>query len=219
MSWIQQTLIWSYGSVNTLLTGLVWAYKLDNVNDSSWNSRTLVNTGSTTFWTWLVGNCATFWASNTTKKLNYVGATGISDDFAFSTWFRTTTTGVINSPTQIVYGTNRQIDFIYDWANTRVAIWSGAFATSLTPTQAISANTWYHMLISCSSSTIEVFFNNTSLWTLANTATTGKTDWFYLGGQNSWFDQWDRDSTYLWSRALTSTERSTLYNGGAWYEF
>lgn len=216
---IVQGLIASYGWINTLLTGVVASYKLDNENDTSGNSRTLVNTGSTTFWAGLIGNCATFWSSNTTKKLNYVWSTGITGDFAFSTWFRTTTAGVINCPTQIVYWTNRQIDFIYDGANTRVAIWTGNFATTLTPAQAISANTWYHMLLNCSSGTIEIFFNNVSKWTIANTATSGRTDWFYLWGQNSWFDQWDRDSTYLWNRSLTSTERAILYNSWSWYEF
>ena len=218
MSWIIQWLIASYSS-NSLLSGLVWAYKLDNANDTSWNSRNLTATWGVSYGAWLVWNCAIFTPPNTTGKLNYVGSTGITSDFAFSTWFRTTSTGVINCPTQLVFWTTNQIDFIYDGANTRLALWTWAFASSITPAQAISSNTWYHMLLNCSSWTVEIFFNNVSKGTLANTATSGKTDWFYLGWQNSWYDQWYRDSTYFWNRSLTANERATLYNSWSWYEF
>lgn len=209
-----------------LNTNIVAYWKLDessgNASDSVW-SNTLINTWTVTYWICKINNWATFWSSNTTKKLDITSnlwITSWASDFTISFWHRTTVTNVINAPIQYIYGWwTRQLNFIYDWANTRWAVWTWAFATSSTPAHSISSNTWYHIAIVCSSWTITWYENTVSQWTITNTATTWKTDSFSLSWGNTWYNQWDLDEVWVWSRALSWSEISQLYNSWTWLQY
>lgn len=209
------------------LSPVAAAYNLDessgNPADSSGNGYTLTNNGTTTFGTGLINNCATFGTSNTTKSFSRTGTfTGISagGDWSLSFWFRTTTTGVINCPLQFIYGGGTyQIDFIYDGANTRWFIGTGAFGTTSTPAHSISSNTWYNIVLVNSSNTITWYENNSSQGTIANNTTSGKTDAIAMGGPNAWYNQGDLDMVYLFPYALDSSERASLYNSGVGIQY
>jgi hypothetical protein len=198
------------------------AYKLSDTSDYSGNGYNLTNTGSVTFGSGLIGNCAQFGSPNTTKYLSYIGSMGISsgDDWTLSFWFRTPANNLIGAAMELTYGGGtRQMDFIWDGA--------GGVSWDIFPTGGsnmmvagtVANNIWYSVMLVCSSGTITCYINNVSIGTASIGSTSGKTDGLGTYGAGiAWFQNGDLDLMYLWNRAITSGERSQMYNGGSGYE-
>ncbi|MEI6529685.1 MAG: LamG domain-containing protein [Candidatus Falkowbacteria bacterium] len=93
--------------------------------------------------------------------------------------------------------------------------------TATTSTNAVSNTTWTYLTVTRSGNTVTHYLNGSANGSGAVSANTTGTDisWignFYGGGVN--FDGMI-DEVGIWSRALTSTEITTLYNAGAGLQY
>ncbi len=95
----------------------------------------------------------------------------------------------------------------------------GAVPVVQSTVQAISLNTWHHLLIRRTSGTYELFFNNGLIATAYSTAGSSSTAPLLIGRRNAAdgrnFSLNGRiDEVAIWSRSLANEEIETLYNGG-----
>jgi len=198
------------------------AYKLDDTSDYSGNDYTLTNTGTVTFGAGLIGNCAILGENNSSKTLSTSDAVGVAltDDWTISFFWQAPTNYYTNlSQSQFVWGTsgsgnNNSATFGYDKANTRWIIFSSS-SQGLT-TETITAGNWYNIIAMKSGSTLYLYVNTTQKGSVAVGSTTNLTPRFELNKQNDafWWTQGKVDLLYIWDRALSSDERSELYNSG-----
>lgn len=210
-----------------LTDGLVGAYKLGDELDYSGLGNDLTNVGSTTFSSGLIGNAAILGNSNTTKNLRTADALGIlkTDDWTVSLFWKAPTTYNLNlAAFDMRYGTsgsgnNNRFIFIRDHANNRWSMFNSSFSNSFT-TESITAGTWYNLIFQKSGSTATFFVNTVSKASRTTGANTNLSPLgFSLNGADlAWTCSGDVDLLYIWNRAIDSTERSEMYNGGAGYE-
>ena len=212
----------------SLLTNLQAAYNFDsspgNLVDSSGNGYTLTNTGTVTFSAGLIGSCAVFGTSNSTKKLTNatnLGITSGTQNWSVSYWWQSGNVGEQCGNFQLTYGGGTNFfASLYDGANTRYAFISKQGSTF--PSSSASINTWYNITIVNSSNVATIYLNGTSIATQATaTTTTGLTDHLDMGFSttNSSFGNGNIDIFNVWGRALTGGEVTSLYNGGAGLQY
>lgn len=211
----------------TLTTSLVSYYKLEDVNDF-WSTNNLTNNGSTPFNAGKVNNAADFGASNTTKYLTSTADTGINGGaISLSAWVNITTapgTGVRytivdsgNSTNQVEYylfyqdvsGT-KQLQFMRNKGGVAVEV--------VTVNTILTTGTWYHVVGTYNATTLILYLNNVSQGSTASSGngTAGIGNAIEVGSINS-VDKISGlvDEYGLWSKALSTTEISNLYNAGA----
>lgn len=211
----------------SLSTNLVAYWKFDessgNASDSSGNGNTLTNNNTVTYTTGKINNCATFGSSDTDKYFQVNSALSATSGGAYSVsmWVNINTDPASNSY------------FIYDVDNTniRLVIWyldsSGTktlrfydSGTSMDYNTALTVGTWYHIVITRSASKAMTLYLNGS--SVASGFTGGSSanalNRTVLGGasdsQTSANALCKIDETGAWSRALSSTEVTQLYNSG-----
>lgn len=211
-----------------LTDNLIAAYKLDDVTDGTTNGYNLTNNNSVSFATaGIIGNCADFGSTNTNKLLSR--ATDFSNgggDFTISCWIKvySTSTGQCAFELQSSAQPWFRAFFMYDGANTRLfSGWHGG--GSIGPSVTLNTSTWYNIILTNSSGTLELFYNNTSQGTTATHygGDLTPTNTFQLGGSIALQGAGVGvpgliDSCYVWTRVITSGERATMYNSGNGYE-
>jgi hypothetical protein len=106
-----------------------------------------------------------------------------------------------------------------DGANNRYLFNQSGNTNYLLPSVTPSTNTWYHVCVVCTSGVATVYVNNSSVGTFTLTPTTGLTDKFWVGRQDGAYGNGDMDIVNVWSRALTTGEVTSLYNGGAGLQY
>lgn len=214
------------------LTNIRAAYNLDdstgNLVDSTGNGYTLTNTGTVTFSTGLIGEAALFGTSNLTKILSLASsAAGIalSSDWTVAFFWKADTAANGLSVMEVTWGatgaSNSNLTiFGRDQANGRWIIFNSGFTSSQT-TEGISNGTWYHMMVTRSGSTLTFYVNNTSKGSVAVGSATNRTLRIGTGYSNDagWKLSGDVDMWYVWDKALDSTERSDVYNGGTGVQY
>lgn len=203
-----------------LTDNLVAYYKLSNTNDEL-ATYNLTNTGSVSFSTpAIIGNAAQFTGSNS-KRLSTGSSMGLSTGgaFTFNFW---------------VYISSFGGDYVFDFettttANRRFIIYQNTstscealFSYTAIGSGTLSTNTWYMFTLRYSGSganQCEFFVNAVS----KGTATVGSS----AGGSRNNMSLGNAmdslaaemsgsfDETGVWSRALTGTEITQLYNSGA----
>lgn len=220
-----------------LTTNLVAYYKLDessgNAADSSGSGFTLTNTGTIPYSTTYgkINNGASFDGSSQ----YFVGSASqnITGDATFSFWMKPQSLasdpvlfckfGVGN--TQLSYYlqlnfTSNNVGFVNS-ADGSTAIGGTTVAYTF------SVNTLYYVSLVYTAATpkIELFINGTSIGSSTGTLKTSifaGTDIFEIGRYtrgNVLFYNGYLDEVGIWSRVLTSTEISSLYNGGAGLQY
>ena len=214
-----------------LSDNLVAYYKLDessgDATDATGNGWTLTNTSVTYSSTApnILNNYGVF--NGGSSKLT-TASTGynLSGDFSISLWMYSTDMTTYpwifhdwdNNKNNIFYiiydngGGTGKMNYYRGNGGTSYAGGSlgGAFATTL------NVNTWYHLVITQSGTTAKFYVNNASPETNTMGYSGGATNTYnHFGGYTSDWLAGRLDEIGVWSRAITATEVSDLYNGGA----
>ena len=212
-----------------LTDNLVAYYKLDessgNASDSAGGGLTLTN-NNVSFTTGKINNSASFNGSAyLSTNSNLFPASG---DFTIAFWY---------------YANNETGQLFADWATAKRNIYiradantislfrgNGSNSQSATPTTSatIANDTWTYVVFTQSGTTGSVYLNSGTPVT-SNLTYTGGTDTGYThyvgvfnqiggAGLNDYFTG-RLDEVGVWSRALSSTEVSELYNSGAGFQY
>lgn len=199
-------------------SSLVAYYKLDegsgNSGDSSGNGNTLINTGGLTYGSGVINNSLTG-ANDSTKYVSTSTGMGYTSSGS-NTW---TTWVKINS-----FGSGGYIlDNDTTNGNTRMIIYYGtnnihlfANGNEIT-TGTLTTGTWYHVAVKHTGSTYELFLNGTSQGTVSAGNLSYPYNFFVLtngGPTGGVASNVNVDEVSTWSRALSPTEISQIYNSG-----
>lgn len=221
-----------------LTDNIVAYWKLDestgNAADSV-ASYTLTNTNTVTYVAGKINNAADFGTANTNKKLTIADNLGItSGSITISCWAKLNTEiasgtwGFVqkgNSTNHVQYiiayefnGGTRRFVFNRQRQNT-----SNNLVTSNTT---MGTSAYYHLVLTYDGTTLTGYVNGASVGTPLATSGTGasgglnQTDigesGMFAGGS---FSSSDVDECGIWSRALTASEITELYNAGAGVQY
>lgn len=213
-----------------LTTNIVAYYKL---NESSGNatdsvgSRILTNFNTATFGAGLIGNAVSENGSN--QYLGYTtdnygiagGAISISgwvklnSEIASGTWHLLSQESATNNVgNAIIYeynGGTRRINA------TRAK--RGIADNTVTSNVNLGTSTWHHLVYTFDGSTVTIYLDGTSVGTVASSGNgfSGSSTEFSIGRlwNNTNYPNAMFDEVGIWSRAITSTEVTSLYNAGA----
>lgn len=217
-----------------LTDSLVAYYKLDeasgNASDSSGGGNTLTNTNTVTYVAGKINNGADFGTANTNKKLTVASNLGITNGaISMSCWvllnteIASGTWGFLqkgNATNHVQY----VIAYEYNGGTRRIVFNRQKQNVSnnlVTNTVTMGTSNYYHLVLTYDGTTLEGYVNGSSIGTLA---TSGDGSGSGLNqfdiGEGSMFAgtsyaSIDADEVGVWSRAITSTEVSELYNSGA----
>ena len=202
-----------------LTDGLVAYYKLDessgNASDSSGAGNTLTNSGTTAFTTGKINNGVNFTAT-AGQRLSITSALGYTStvDRTWAYWVKTTTFVGYLVDNTLTDTTGRMLMY-QNTPTSDIRLWVNGNELA---TSALTAGTWYYIVITKSGSTYTFYLNNSSLGTVSPGAVVGYTkNLFYLGSSFVGGSEGNAvvDEFGIWSRVLSATEISQLYNGGA----
>lgn len=216
----------------SLLTGLISYWKLDessgNAADSV-GSNPLTNNGSCTYATGLINNSA-----QNTSSGQYLGTTntlGLSQnsDFSVSTWINLTSEDTVDHDIWgMIFpgasGANWRILYEYNAGTRRLRLYRNGSTTTFVDINGNIANgSWLHIGISYNGSTgaIKLYKNYATTATGTNTGTANEgsnNEFTLLNSRGSGFAsplKGKQDETGVWSRVLSDTEFSQLYNSGS----
>lgn len=222
-----------------LTDNLVSYYKLDeasgNATDSV-GSNTLTNNGTATYSAGKINNGVSL-ASASSQYLQTASPTGLptgASAFSVSLWLKKTTNpGAGVKHGQVYFGTNatRQLCYIVMDGNvgTGTQITFATFSDDINSVATITTGTWYHIVATYDGSVTTKLYINGSLDTTRTLAAALNVvinagglivGGDYLNGTSvAGFDNGMIDEVGIWSRALTSTEITQLYNSGAGLQY
>jgi hypothetical protein len=211
-----------------LTDNIVAYYKLD------WNSNDSVgsNNGTDTSVSYVAGKIGNAGSYNgTSSKTVIPNSTGLNitgNQISFSFWINPTATQTNN---WILFKGADNSQWVYSmWffsgadmkmcmrLNGSTTIWSGEVRSSWD----VSLNTWTHIAGIYNWSTQKIYINWTEVWSQNYSASLSSNTndlilWYYFS--QSFDFQWLIDEVWIWSRALSSTEITQLYNGWAWLTY
>jgi hypothetical protein len=191
---------------------------------------TLTNNGTTTFPTGFILQGPDFGSSNSTKWLEVANGLGITTGaMTMAGWVNITTapgSGVL----YILVGvrSNGNLDWSIRYNNSGGTLQvlgtsSGSTQTNITVNQTLTTGTWYFLTVAYDgSSTYTLYLNASSIGTAtkANTGAGGTGTFFGANfGGSGQFSSCKMDEWGFWTRALTGTEITTLYNSGAGLQY
>jgi len=203
-----------------------------NTNDSSGNGRNGTNVNNVTFTTGKVGNAFTFNGSNyITLPNNSMNLTG---DFSISCWVNIT----VISGVQMFLSTYQTIGGVEYGFWLRVingfqfTVFNGPTRIDTNPSGgAISTNTWYHVVVTKTSSQIKWYINgvannvfngtyNIPYHPTSNIAAIGSLYKWNGTDTNQFMSNGSKiDGLTVWNKVLTANEVTSLYNGGLGAEY
>lgn len=218
--------------LTTLNTSIFRVYNGDNVNDTSGNAQNGTNVGGVTFTSGKIGNAFTFNGSNyISLPDNSMNLTG---DFSISCWVNMTSVAgvqVFLSTYQTIGGV--EYGFWFRVINSfQFTVYNGPTRIDTNPSGgAISTNTWYHVVVTKTSSQIKWYINgvadnvfngtyNIPYHPTSNIAAIGAlykwngTDTVQYMSNGSKID-----ALTVWNKVLTGSEVTALYNGASGLEY
>ena len=194
-----------------LLAGLQAFYKLSDTSDSSGNNRTLTNNGNVSFASGKLGNAAVF---DTTNWLD-CPPFNAPNDFSVSFWGSTPLDGgngaiFVNQYPGLFIGTRN---------DGSVAFGDMSSWESISLTEIVTANTWYHYCLVRNGETANLYINNvlatSSSGNLPDLTNDGRNFGFFGNPEDGHvWDSGSIDAVGIWNRALSEGEVSALYNSG-----
>ena len=211
------------GSSNPLNTNLFAAYKAEsNANDSlaTYNGTAV---GGLTYTTGKSGNAFTFNGTNAYVSLpnNSFNLTG---DFSISTWINTSTvTGNQMIFSNLMYNGGARKGFYLFLVGSTIEAWlvnQPSSSQLIATTSVISINTWYNIVLVRESGVVKIYLNGTLLITdtnaisLSYVTTTPSIGAYTNGVSISSYFNGKIDELNAWTKAITSTEVTELYNSG-----
>ena len=238
--------VWNADALGTSLdTSIYGVYNGDNVNDTSGNARNGTNVNNVTFTTGKVGNAFTFNGSNYVALPNNIMKFSNTDNFSVSFWIYANVTGyssVIGNNAYIggqgtgwginTGGTaggnpsNFSIQFFTNWVNG-----SGTLLNPLQTDGTTSINTWNHFVITRNSSAQEKIYQNGTL-VASQTNSSTKLTYPATSYVNIGVNRYDStglagyakagskiDAMSVWTKELTASEITSLYNTGTGAEY
>jgi hypothetical protein len=207
-----------------LQDNLVAFYKFDESSGNAQDSvgtRNLTNTGSTAYNTGIINSSIDFGASNSTKKLEYVGSYGIAagGSWTIAYWYRKEAAASFNGLIGFVYGSGtKSIILQRDVGQWSAYSQNGANNSSSLGVSTESNGTWHLIVVTGNSTTITCYRDGSTLGTFSNSGTISSTDALGVGTSSMWASAGIGrvDALGVWSREVTATEANTdLWNGGA----
>jgi hypothetical protein len=216
-----------------LATNLIAYYKLDESSGNPTDSVggfTLTNNGTTTYSAGLINNGADYGTANTTKYFNVANNIGINGGaITISTWVKMNTeiASVIQGIAlqgSVTSQVNYIITYEYNAGTRRLAFnrekqavsnnWTYGAAT-------LGTSSWHHIVLTYDGTNLAGWLDNTQI--ASNLATSGNgsaaaVSQVVLGNDTQSGGvllSGMQDETGIWSRALSGSEISQLYNGGA----
>jgi hypothetical protein len=218
-----------------LSDNLVAYYKLDessgDASDSSGNGYTLTNTNTVGYATALINNGADFGTANTNKVLTRASNLGITNGAcSISIWVKLRTEiasgtyGFIqksNATNHVAY----IISYEYNGGTRRLAFNRQRQNTSnnyVNYTTTLGTSNWNHLVLTYDGTTLTGYLNGVSVGTPLNTSgdgASGGDNTVDIGHANEQFStsysSMYADEVGIWSRALSASEVTSLYNSGA----
>ncbi len=209
---------------SSLLSGLRLWYNCNessgNITDSSGNGYTGVATALTYGQAGKVGNSLYF---NGTSSKVIVGSGGsgfptFTTGFSISFWIKTNWATDNCKWLSCTDGTYGLQGFYYTGGGVSLELRDGTNNVEFGLSTAIGDNAWHHIVFTFDGTNINGYVDGsnalTNTWahTLAFT-NVQELDFMFSGYDTQWV-QGNLDMVGLWNRALTSDERTTLYNSG-----
>lgn len=219
-------------------TNILAYWKLDessgNPADATGNGYTLTNNGSVPFSSsyGLINNGASF--NGSSQNLYSTDAGLAQTSFSISLWANfQATSSTYYLASRLAGGStgnNKQFYIIWSGGTWTVGFWNGSYY-QLTYSNTPTTGTWHHYVLTFDASTYAFIFYIDGVAVASGTSTflpaDGGTQAFTVGSGvstaspaafGSWFNGYIDEVGY-WSRALSSTEVSTLYNSGAGLQY
>ncbi|NTW32584.1 MAG: LamG domain-containing protein [Bacteroidetes bacterium] len=207
---------------------LVSYWKLDEANGNATDAvglNTLTNNGTATYSTGEISNGVNF--NGTNQWLGKASPTGLptgSGACSMSLWYKSSSpSGIYLVDFGTAACTGYHLALKIDDA-THYSVDIGCVATAIA-VSTIATNTWYHVVLTYpgSGTTYTLYHNGSILGavTLSATPILGST-YVSLGAYNNsstYLHTVSFDEVGIWSRALTATEVTTLYNSGAGLQY
>lgn len=237
---IVQWLMMSYLTSVWFPSWIISYYKLDsNWNDSLWvNNMTESNTS---YVTGKISNAASFNGSTSTMRNGNItlatGTTPYSINFwvklnaEIASWIWTLS---FLWPDATNQDTQYSIDYEYNGGTRRLAMqhyynWPETYYP-LYSNQTLGISNWNMITVTYSGSSMIMYFNGTSVVSGGWWGTYGSS---WIQNYQKWLTIWSQyesstykqssnsiiDEYWIWNRALTATEVSTLYNGWTWITY
>jgi len=208
-----------------LTDNLLAYYKLDSNSNDSLATYNGTDT-SVSYVSWKIGNAASF--NGSTSKINLpltlnptaalTIAWWINSDSSSRQWIFVNSNGTTNAWT----AWSCELNTTAGKLTFTLATW-GTWS-AITSSWSISINTWYHVAFVYDGSTRYIYINGTldTSWAYSgalNVPNTGNTIGWY--GSYWWWllFSWEIDESWYWSRALTWSEITQLYNSGTWITY
>ena len=217
-----------------LTDNLISYWKLDessgNAADSSGNAYTLTNQGTMTYAAAKINNGAVI-SPTGSKFLKRTDALGMdaNGNRSFSFWFNATSlTGTTDLFGLNIPSTSPYLQWVVSVSSTAMQVNRGKMCVAneyMTYTAGTSTGTWYHVVVTWDGTTLTLYRNGTSVATATPTgsgSTACGSDTFDIGAnpsaETTLFDGLI-DEVGIWSRALSASEVTSLYNGGAGFQY
>lgn len=204
-----------------------------NASDSTANARTLTNTNTVTYVAGKINNTARF-VSGSSQKLSrsYIVGTTAGGSISISAWLR-----INNAPgANVRYtlasiaagGTSPYIAYIlgYEDSGGTKRLWINRQKMAVANAEnyyntTLTTSTFYHLVLTYDGTTMTLYLNGSSVISQGQTGNGtahGGADETVVGAyhasQGNFMDG-DIDEIGVWSRALSSTEVTSLYNSGS----
>lgn len=214
-----------------LTDNLVAYYKLDSNSNDSVNSLNGSDTNISYTTAGIIGNGATFNGSNSRISIADNSLLDITGDLTISCWVKTSS--ITNNMTIVNKGVGGATAVPYEFRFNSDASTSGRilllragsdYGFASTNARAVTNATMTHLVVTASGTTITFYVNGSSVASSVERAIpatiTANSSVTEIGSRNNGlFFNGLIDEVGIWSRALSSTEVSLVYNGGAGLQY
>lgn len=200
-------------------------YKLDessgNASDSSGNGNTATNVNSTAYSSGKINNGASLVAASSNHfTIADAASVRVVNGWTVSFWIK---------PTSLVNGyvlncrSGENGWGIGTDTSGHILVYSGSGAFgNTTSTATMSTGTWYHVVVDFEGTSTKLYINGSLDSTLSNANITNPNTTVYMGRKATSADTYQDgilDEVGIWSRALSGAEVTSLYNGGAGFQY
>lgn len=189
--WHTWTAIWTLNFSNSWVNA--WLWNCVTLDGNEW--RTNDSTFEAHMW-WALTRAWRVYNASTTYNVQFITAW---------TWWKLNNIFAMDNSTKM---------YVYRWN------WAGSQSWPVVSnTHTLSATTWYHLAITQTWTTVAFYKNGSALWNASWSVSytwwvsnqVAITKMFTNGGRFS--------HVWVWTRALSSTEISQLYNSGNWLAY